>query len=87
MTALAQRITQTPMAPYLGVLSSLSREERQIVVAFLTEPTDAAKSSMSDSELEGLTEQQKKFLQLQGFASHTDEEIANDPRLAYILGK
>ena len=43
MTALAQRITETPMAPYIGVLRSMTREEKQIVVTFLTESLAPAK--------------------------------------------
>ena len=37
MTALAKRIAETPIAPYLGILQSMSHEEKKIVVTFLTE--------------------------------------------------
>ena len=37
MTALAQRIKETPMAPYMGVMQSLSRKDIDIVVTFLNE--------------------------------------------------
>ena len=37
MTALAQRIKETPLAPYLGLLRGMTREQKQIVVTFITE--------------------------------------------------
>ena len=37
--------------------------------------------------LNSLPELPEALSSLQGFASHTEEEIANDPRLAYILSK
>jgi hypothetical protein len=37
MTALAQRITETPMAPYIGVMRGMTRQDIDIVVAFLNE--------------------------------------------------
>ena len=37
MTSLAQRIKETPMAPYMGLLDGMTREQKQIVVTFLTE--------------------------------------------------
>ena len=37
MTALAQRISETPMAPYVALLRGMTREQRQIVVTFITE--------------------------------------------------
>ena len=60
MTALAQRIKETPMAPYMGVMQSLSRKDIDIVVTFLNEvkasvPTRAgwaaaAKQAHADGE-------------------------------------
>lgn len=37
MTALAQKIKDTPMAPYMGIMQSLSRKDIDIVVTFLNE--------------------------------------------------
>jgi len=37
MTALAQRIKETPLAPYMGLLRGMTREQKQIVVTFITE--------------------------------------------------
>lgn len=37
MTKLAQRISETPMAPYLGLLDGMTREQKMIVVTYITE--------------------------------------------------
>ena len=37
MTTLAQRITDTPMAPYMGLMKGLNREQKLAVVAFLVD--------------------------------------------------
>ena len=37
MTTLAQRIKVTPMAPYMTLLQRMTREQKQIVVSFITE--------------------------------------------------
>lgn len=37
MTLLAQRITDTPLAPYMGLLKAMSQEEKRIVIWFLIE--------------------------------------------------
>ena len=37
MTALAQRIKETPMAPYVGLMQGLSRQDIDIVMTFLNE--------------------------------------------------
>lgn len=37
MTAVAQRITETPIAPYMGLLQAMSREEKRIVIWYLIE--------------------------------------------------
>ena len=44
MTTLAQRISETPMAPYAALLRGMTREEKQIVVTFITESMEAPKS-------------------------------------------
>ena len=33
----AQRIKMTPMGPYVGLMQGMTREDKQIVVSFLTE--------------------------------------------------
>lgn len=37
MTALAQRIKETPMAPYVGLIRSMTDEQKQIVMMFINE--------------------------------------------------
>ena len=48
MTTVAQRITETPIAPYLGVLRAMTREEKQIVVMFLIETMDGQESDVDE---------------------------------------
>lgn len=37
MTATALKVKSTPMGPYIGLMEGMTREEKQIVVTFLTE--------------------------------------------------
>ena len=37
MTAIARKLQTTPMAPYLNLLQGMSREDKKIVIMFLTE--------------------------------------------------
>ena len=37
MTALAQRIKETPMAPYMGLIRRMTDEQKQIVMMFINE--------------------------------------------------
>ena len=48
MTAVAQRITETPIAPYLGVLQAMTREEKRIVVMFLIETMEEQESDVNE---------------------------------------
>lgn len=48
MTALANRISETPMAPFKALLQSMTLSQKQIVVTFLTE-------SMMDDFEKGVT--------------------------------
>ena len=76
MTVLAQRVMETPLAPYFGLLQALSREEKRIVVLFLMEALEEPKSvrQVPDS-----------FKKLRGMVSITDDEIAQDEHLAHIM--
>jgi len=51
MTTLAQRITDTPMAPYMGLIRSMTREQKQIVVSFITESMREPKEVGSTEKL------------------------------------
>ena len=37
MTSVAQKLLETPMAPYSSLLQGMSREDKKIVIMFLTE--------------------------------------------------
>ena len=43
MTATAQRINETPIAPYLGLLDGMTREQKMIVVTYITESMEEPK--------------------------------------------
>ena len=57
MTAFAQRIQETPMAPYIGLMQSLNREQKQIVLTFITESMEG----MDDVPIHG-TDRDKEML-------------------------
>ena len=76
MTALAQKIKDTPMAPYMGLMEGMTREQKQIVVTFLTE---------SMKEPRAKRQVPADFKRLRGMINVTDEEMAKDEHLAYIM--
>ena len=59
MTTLAQRITETPMAPYMGLIRSMTHEQKQIVVKFITESMEEPKETASSEKLVAMV--RKKF--------------------------
>lgn len=73
-----QRIETTPMAPYISLMRAMTREQKRIVVTFLTEtmnePTNKRQVPVS-------------FKKLRGMLSITDEDIAQDDRLAHIMNR
>ena len=75
MTALAQKIKETPMAPYLGLLRSMTREEKHIVVTFITELMEEPQKRQVPAD----------FKKLRGMVNITEDEMAQDERLAHIL--
>jgi len=76
MTALAQRIKETPMAPYTSLLRGMSREQKQIVVTFITETMD---------EPQQKRQVPAEFKRLRGMVHITEEEMAQDEHLAHIM--
>lgn len=76
MTALAQKVMETPIAPYLGLLQAMSREDKRIVVLFLMETMEEPKT---------VRQVPASFKKLRGMVSITDEEIAQDEHLAHIM--
>lgn len=64
MTAIAQRILDTPIAPYLSLLESMSREDKQVLVTFLVDSLPGIK--IIDTNTDGDTEmssEDEAFLQ------------------------
>ena len=76
MTGLAQRIKETPMAPYMSLLRSLTREQKQIVVTFITE-------SMEEPSPKRLVP--AEFRRLRDMVNITEEEMEKDEHLAHIM--
>ena len=76
MTVTAQRIKETPMAPYMALLQSMTREQKQIVVTFITE-------SMEEPKLK--RQVPAEFKRLRGMVNITEDEMAQDERLAHIM--
>ena len=76
MTALAQRIKETPMAPYMGLIRGMTREQKQTVVAYITEIMD---------EPQQKRQVPAEFRRLRGMVNITDEEMAQDEHLAHIM--
>jgi len=89
MTALAQRIKDTPMAPYMALLRGMTREQKRIVATFIIE-------SMEEPEVrdnaEIIREKYKnleispELKRLRGCIKLTDEDL-KDERVKYILNR
>lgn len=76
MTATAQKVASTPMAPYIWLMRGMSREDKQIVVTFLIE-------EMEEPQVE--RQVPASFKKLRGMVNITDEEMAQDAHLAHIM--
>lgn len=95
MTALAQRITETPMAPYVGLMQGMSRHDIDIVVTFLnevkTQREETKEASAPKTNAEIIREKYKnlkispEIQSLRGCMKLTEEEI-QDEHTKYILG-
>ena len=64
------------MAPYVGLLHGMTREEKQVVVAYLVDIMD---------ETSPTRQVPLAFKKLRGMVSITPEEIAQDEHLAHIM--
>lgn len=79
MTALAQRIKETPMAPYMALMRSMSRQDIQIVMTFLNEV-------MAEADMpSGRRQVAAEFKRLRGMVNITEEDMAKDEHLAHIM--
>ena len=74
-----QRIETTPMAPYISLMRAMTREQKRIVVTFLTETMDEQPTNKRQVPV--------SFKKLRGMLSITDEDIAQDDRLAHIMNR
>ena len=93
MTAIAQRIKDTPMAPYIGLMRGMSRHDIQIVVTFLNEVMEEAEESeavpMTNAEI---IREKYKNLRISPRAKALVEGLSlskeemEDERTKYILG-
>lgn len=87
MTALAQRIKETPMAPYTALLRGMTREQKQIVVTFIIEPMEE-QTTQDNAEI--IREKYKRLKispdiqRLRGCMKLTEEEM-QDERTKYLL--
>lgn len=82
MTALAQRIKETPLAPYMGLLDGMTREQKMIVVTYITESMEEPVKVGKPYKMVPVSSEVKKW---NGCASFTEEEIESDARLKAIL--
>ena len=76
MTTLAQRISETPMAPYVALLRGMTREQKRIVVTYLTESMEEPKAKRQVPA---------EFKKLRGIVNVTEEDMARDEHLAHIM--
>ena len=93
MTITAQRVKETPMAPYIGLMRGMSRHDIQIVVTFLNEVMEEAEESetvpMTNAEI---IREKYKNLRISPRAKalveglSLSEEEMEDERTKYILG-
>ncbi len=80
MTA-AQRIKETPMAPYVGLMRGMSRQDIEIVVTFLNENiAEMARKKFNIPE----SPESKWFREHP--VNFTEEELS-DERTQYVLSK
>ena len=71
-----QRMKSTRMAPYIGLMQEMTREEKQIVVTFLTESMEEPKAKRQVPE---------EFKRLRGMVNISEEDMAQDSHLAHIM--
>ena len=65
MTALAQKIKETPMAPYIGLISNMTDEQKHIVVTFINELLEK-QNQETESAAESEAEAERQFRSLRG---------------------
>lgn len=92
MTALAKRVSSTPMAPYIGIMQGMNVNDMNIVIDFLKEAVREAEESTRAAEDEFLAKKMAEVNvspethELVEWLRLTPEE-ADDERTRYILGE
>ena len=75
MTAVAKKLLETPMAPYSSLLQGMSREDKKIVIMFLTE---SLAESEEDANKPRLSKEERKrgLMSLAGCWKHDPDDAA-----------
>ena len=75
MTTVAKKLLETPMAPYSSLLQGMSREEKKIVIMFLTE---SLAESEEDANKPRLSKEERKrgLMSLAGCWEHDPDDAA-----------
>ena len=71
MTALAQQVKNTPMAPYIGLMRGMSKRDIQIVVKFLNAALDEEREEKATSPKtnEEIIREKYKNLKISAYSS------------------
>lgn len=92
MSTLAQRISETPMAPYIDVMKSMTVSDMNVVVDFLNEAIRESEEAKRKADDEFLARKMAEISispethELFEWLRLTPEEAA-DERTRYILGE
>lgn len=92
MTALARKISETPMAPYADLLRSMKPQEMRIVVTFLQEAINEAETVKHEETAAEMIRKKFKGLAISKETKELVSELSlssdemNDERTKYLLG-
>ena len=75
MTAIAKKLQDTPMAPYLNLLQGMRREDKKIVIMFLTESLDETRDEIEKPRL-SKEERKRGLMSLAGCWKDNPEDAA-----------
>ena len=75
MTAVGRKLLETPMAPYSRLLQGLSREDKKIVIMFLTESLDETRDEIEKPRL-SKEERKRGLMSLAGCWKDNPEDAA-----------
>lgn len=89
MTKFAQRIQETPIAPFLGLLDGMTDEQKEIVVMYLVESMHESKAKTNEEiirEKYKSLEVSPELKKLRGCIKLTEDDL-KDERVKYILSR